>query len=94
MSLKDTYIERIQAKLDQWSAELDKLEAKARDAKAGAKVSLQEHIDVLSQKRDDAKARLKEIRESSNGAWEDLKEGAEGAFDSLREAINKAKSHF
>ncbi len=94
MSLKDTYIEKIQAKLDQWSAELDKLEAKARDAKADVKVSLQGHIDVLSQKRDDAKAKLKEIRQSSNGAWEDLKEGAEGAFDSLREAINKAKSHF
>jgi chromosome segregation ATPase len=94
MSLKDTYLEQIQAKLDQWSADLDKLEAKARDAKADVKVSLQEHIDVLRQKRNDAKARLKEIRESSNGAWEDLKEGLEGAFGSLREAINKAKSHF
>ncbi len=94
MSLKNAYAEKLQAKMDQWSAELDLLEAKARGAKADTKLTLQEHINVLRLKRDEAKAKLKEIRDASDEAWEDLKVGLEDAFDSLKEALGRAKSHF
>jgi len=45
MSLKDAYVQKLQAKSDEWHAEIDKLKAKADSAKADAKIEYYKQIE-------------------------------------------------
>ena len=36
MTSRDEYVEKAKAQLDQWNTEIDKLQAKMKDAEAGA----------------------------------------------------------
>lgn len=94
MSNRDAYVEKLKAQLDQWNAEIDKLEAKGRELQADAQVSYNKRLEDLRIRRDAAAAKLKEIQEAGESAWEDLKAGTEMAWDSLREAVSSAWSHF
>lgn len=94
MSNRDAYVAKLKAQLDQWNAEIDKLEAKGRELQADTQVSYNEKLENLRTRRDEATAKLKELQTASEGAWEDLKAGTEMAWDSLREAVSSAWSHF
>ena len=91
---RDAYLEKAKAQLDEWNADLDKLEAKSRGAKADAKIKYDEQLTALRQRRDKAKQKFAEIQSASEDAWESLKQGAEDAWNSLKEAVTKAKSQF
>ena len=94
MTTRHEYIEKLKNKLDEWDADIDALEEKAEHAKADLKFEYEDQLATLRRQRDDARLKLSEIKNASEGAWEDLKEGADEAWDSLKEAINKALSHF
>lgn len=91
---RDAYLEKAKAQLDEWNADLDKLEARAREAKADAKIKYDEQITAVRERRDNANQKFAEIQSASEDAWENLKQGAEDAWSSLKEAITKAKSQF
>jgi hypothetical protein len=94
MTSRHEYIDKLKDKLDEWDADIDKLEELATKAKAGLKFELEDQITSLKIKRDIAKLKLSEIRDASEEAWEDIKTGAEEAWDDLKDAIEKARSHF
>jgi uncharacterized coiled-coil DUF342 family protein len=94
MSKRDAYVKKVQAKLDEWNAEIDKLEAKARAAQADAQIDLQQRVAELRSKRDEMTVKLQRLRDATEGAWEDLKAGLELAWEALGEAVHSAKSHF
>ncbi|SHK07582.1 hypothetical protein SAMN02745216_02842 [Desulfatibacillum alkenivorans DSM 16219] len=94
MEKKDAYVVKMQAKLDEWSADIDRLEAKAKNAKADAQINYREQIEELQARRKLARERLMKMRESGTDAWADLKTGFEQAVDSLGDAIKAAKSRF
>ena len=74
MSNREEYIEKTKAKLDQWNAEIDKMQARMEEAQADAKIEYQKQLKGMRKQRDEAEARLKELRESSDAAWEDISE--------------------
>lgn len=47
MSEKDAYVEKMKAKLDEWNAEIDKLQAKAKQAEADAEIQYNDEISAL-----------------------------------------------
>ncbi|MFC3285976.1 coiled coil domain-containing protein [Litchfieldella rifensis] len=94
MRNREAYEQKLQAKLDEWQAEVDKLKARAQGAQADARIEYQEEIDRLESYRDEARQKLAELREASDDAWEDLKDGAERAWDSASEAFKSARSRF
>jgi predicted nucleic acid-binding Zn-ribbon protein len=94
MSEKDAYVEKLKARLDEWSAALDNLEAKARKAGADAKSGSEDQIKALRQQRDSAKAKLAEVQSASGDAWEDLQKGLDSMLDALQEGLEKATSRF
>ena len=91
---RDVYVEKMKAKLDEWNAEIDKLEAKARQAKADARVGYREQVDALKKKKATLSERVDDLRQSGEGAWKDIKTGIELAADSLSEALRSAQSRF
>jgi hypothetical protein len=80
MSQKEAYIQKLQAKFDQWDAEIAKLTAKAKQADADARVEYHERIDDLQTKRKEVEEKVDELRQAGDAAWEDLKVGVEIPF--------------
>ena len=68
--------------------------AKVDEAEADAKINYQKQIDGMRAQRDDAEAKLKELREASDDAWHDMKSGFDKAWDSLTSSFNSAMSRF
>lgn len=94
MSKRSEYVEKMKTKLDEWNADIDKLEARAKIAEAELKTDYQEQIAVLKRQRDEAKVKLKTLESASDEAWEDIKTGVEMAWSSLNSAVNSALSRF
>lgn len=94
MSMKEAYEKKLQAKLDEWSADIDKLKARADSAEADAQLEYYKQIEELRSMRDDAKKKLEELQQAGDDAWEDLKAGIDSAWDSLGSSIKSAMSRF
>ncbi|MDY0094257.1 MAG: coiled coil domain-containing protein [Candidatus Vecturithrix sp.] len=94
MSNKELYQQKLQAQLDEWEAELNKLRAKASGASADAKLEMNQQIEDMQAKIDEGKAKLSELAETSDDAWDSIKEGVESAWDSLKSGFREAISKF
>lgn len=94
MSMKEAYEKKIQAQLDEWGAEIDKLKARADAAEADAQLKYYKEIEELRTMQDDARGKLAELKEAGDDAWEDLKAGIDSAWVSLSSAVKSATSRF
>ena len=94
MSTRDQYIEKFKAKLDEWNAEIDRLEARGRQAEADSRIKYEKELSDLREKRDAAREKLEEIQHSSDDAWQDLKRGADDAWSAARDALAQAAERF
>lgn len=90
MSDKEAYERKLEAKLEEWQADIDKLRAQAKEAGADAQIRYQQQIDELRKYRDDMEARLAEMREAQSAAWTDIKGGVDKAWDDMSKAMQDA----
>lgn len=94
MTDKQTYEKKLEAKLHEWQADIDKLKAKAEGASADAQASYKEELSDLRSKRDAVHSKLNEVKDASGDAWSDVKSGADAAWDSMSSAMKSAWSRF
>ncbi|QSR34526.1 coiled coil domain-containing protein [Marinobacterium iners] len=94
MAMKEAYEKKLQAQLDEWSAEIDRLKAKADSQEADAQLKYYKEIEELRSLQAAANDKLVELKDSSDDAWEDLKAGVDSARDSLGHALRSAASRF
>lgn len=94
MSLKDKYLNKLKNQLDAWSADIDALEVRAREADAELHVLYEAQISMLKTKRDEAQVKLALLRSSAGDAWQELKKGSDEAWESIRHAIVEARRKF
>ncbi len=94
MENREAYIEKFNAQLKEIRADLDKLDAKARQSEADLKIKYQDQIEDLKRKQIEAQAKLDEIKNSSGDAWQELKAGADVAFENLKISWNNAWEKF
>ena len=94
MSAKEAYEKKLQAQIDEWQADIAKLEAKAGKASADTQIEYHRRVDELKKKKQAAQEKLDDVRQSSEDAWEDLKSGADMAVKSLGQAVKSAAARF
>lgn len=94
MGNKELYQQKMQAKLDGWKAEVDKLKARASGSSADVQLKMNKHIKELEIRIAEGKLKLSELASAGEGAWETVKDGLESAWDSLRSAVSDAASKF
>lgn len=94
MNDKELYQQKMQARLDEWKAEVDKLKAKASGASADVQLDMNKQIKVLERSIEEGKAKLSELAEASEDAWGSIKDGVESAWDSLKSAATDAAGKF
>lgn len=91
---KKIYEQKIQAQLDEWEAEIDKLKAKADQAEADARLKYYNQIEELQARHEEAAEKLAELKAASSDAWKDIKAGLENARVQLDNAMRNAASRF
>jgi phage host-nuclease inhibitor protein Gam len=91
---KKAYIEKLEAKLKEWTAEFDKLKEKAGSSEAKIKEEYHKKIEDLRPRIEDIKIRIQKLKESSGDTWEKLKSGTVKAWHEMKGAIDKATSKF
>lgn len=94
MNMKESYQQKLQAQMDEWNSEIDKLKAKADKADAEIKIEYYKKIDDLRVKQQEATDKLAGLVSASDDAWEELKAGIESAWFTLGESIDRAKEKF
>ncbi len=94
MSMKKAYQHKLEAQLDEWSAEIDQLKIKADKAEADAQLEYYKQIEELRSMQEVASSKLTELKEASDDAWEDLKAGMDRAWSTLGNALKSANSRF
>jgi len=94
MKSRDEYIRTMQAKLEEWNAEIDILSAKAGEVKADVRKEYVEQIESLKAKQTAARQKIEELQHAGESAWGDVKSGIDLAWTALGEAIDSARSRF
>ena len=94
MSSRDEYLQKFKTQLDEWNADIDKLQARAREAQADAQAQYHEQIKALQEMRDDALSRYNEMQNATVEAWDALAEGAEKTWQTWVDTFDKARSKF
>jgi len=88
---KEAYQEKMQAKLHEWNATIEKLKAQINSAKADAKLQYQNKLNVVLQKKENYQAKLDALQKASKDSWENIKNDIDQATDDFRAALNKVK---
>ncbi len=94
MKLKDEYVAKLKTQLDDWSADIDELEVQANLAKAELRDKYNEHLSVLKSKHHDAKSKVIEIQNATEGAWTELKKGSDIIWDDVKNTLEEARKKF
>ena len=94
MDKKEAYQDKLQARLDEWKAEIAKLRAKADGAQANARLKYMEEVDELRAHQKKAEARMEELQRAQGEAWKDMKSGMEAAWDEMGDAMKRAWKRF
>ncbi|MDF1584473.1 MAG: hypothetical protein RQ733_13375 [Methyloprofundus sp.] len=94
MSVKQAYEKKMQAQLDEWSAEIKKLKAKAEYAEADVEIKYHKQIEELQAMQKAASEKLTNLKDAGDDAWEELKVGIENSCDSLGSTLKSVSSKF
>lgn len=84
MESKELYQKKVQAHLDEWKAEVDKLKAKAQGASAEAQIEWNKQIEFLEGKMKEGKAKLSELANTGDEAWDSMKSAFRDALDKIK----------
>ncbi|MEN9202409.1 MAG: hypothetical protein Q6K80_01765 [Thermostichus sp. DG_1_6_bins_120] len=85
------YQSQMRSRLDEIIAQIEKLEASAKQAEDEAK---SKRLEVLKLKRAAFEERLQSLQNSSGEAWEELRSGLESAWGELQSALDSAFAKF
>lgn len=94
MSLKDEYLNKLKKQLEEWGADIDTLEVRARQADEELHEMYNAHLAGLKARRDEAEVRLALLRDSAGDAWHELRKGSDEAWESIKHAIAEARKKF
>ncbi len=90
METRETYRQKYEAQIHEWSAKLEGLIAHTDKLTAQAKLDAKPRLDALHLKIEAAKARLHEIADATDDKWEEVKKGAEHAWHEVKGAVEGA----
>jgi uncharacterized protein (DUF111 family) len=94
MEIQDAYKQKKAAQLKQWSAQINLLEAKVKNARADMKIKRAEELHQLRVKQRAAFEKMKELGKTSGEAWEQVKETADKIWRELKTGVVDAHYKF
>ncbi len=92
MTSRDEYLEKFKAKLDEWNADIDKLEARTREAQADVQAQYESQLKALREMRDDALEQYSQMQNVAVDAWDAMVQGTEKAWQAWVGAFEEARA--
>jgi chromosome segregation ATPase len=74
---REAFVEKLEARMHEWSARFEDLKARVRKVASTRRAEHAEQIAALQARRDEAKGKIRQLREAGGHAWEELREAAE-----------------
>ncbi len=81
--------ERLSNEIQRLEARVELAKAQLAKEKADAKVEMRSLLGAVESKREEARERLSQLRESGSDAWDEASEGASKAWQELKVAYNE-----
>lgn len=94
MEKENLYRQKMDAQLKEWSAQIDLLEAKIKNAGADVKLKQSQEIQVLREKQQAAEEKMHELGRASGAAWEQVKQTSDQVWADLKAGLHDAQSRF
>ncbi len=94
MTSRDEYLQKFKANLDEWNAEIDKLEGRAREVQDDVQAQYDRQLTALRELRDDAQKKYSEMQSITAEAWDVMVQGTEKAWQAWENAFEDARSKF
>ena len=88
---RDAYVQKLKAQLDEWNADINKLEAKSDQAEAGAKIEYHKRIADLRARLKEVGDKIGELQQTGEEPWEDLKQGLENSWEHSQGKFHKSQ---
>jgi len=90
MSDKDSYRKKTLAKMEEWNAEIDKLEARADRAGSDVQLEYFEQLKRLRALQEEATGKLDELDDADDDSWESARDDVDIAVNAVERAVNVA----
>ncbi|HAF44273.1 MAG TPA: hypothetical protein DCK83_04835 [Gallionellaceae bacterium] len=94
MNIQTAYKQKREAQLNEWSAQLNLMEAKLENVGADMRVKRAEQIQALRNQQRGASEKMQELGKASGEAWEEVKSTADKIWDDLKSGMAEAHSKF
>lgn len=94
MCMKEQYEQKLQAQLDEWNAQIDKLKVKIVSAEADTQLEYNKQIEELKSMQEVAINKLAKLKNASDKEWEELKSRTYSEWDYLGNAVKEATPKF
>jgi hypothetical protein len=89
---KQAYVDKVDAQMREWRAQIEELNARADKASAEKKIEYNKKIDNLLVQLREMESRTQMLREAQSDAWEKVKDGVDSAWKDLKKGISDAVS--
>lgn len=83
MNKKDLYKQKLQAQLDEWQADVNKMKAQLGGASVGAKLEINQELNQLEGKLAEGREKLEELSQATEENWENLKESIDETWEGI-----------
>lgn len=94
MTTKEAYREKLETRLKEWAARLDRFKAKAQKATAEVRIKYKDELENLGTTRAVVLNLLQELGKRSESAWRDIKNQGERVRVKVRKSMEKTAVHF
>ncbi len=92
MAKRDEYVERVKKRLDEWNADIKKMEDAYEKAEAGARLRLKEQIQSLRRHREEAQEQVRRIEDAAEEVWHEIARGAEEAWKLIGDVFARQRA--
>lgn len=91
---RQAYVAKLKAKIDEWNAEIDRLQSRADQIRSDSRTEYQNQVDALREKRNELEQRVETLRQAGEGAWKELRSGSDRARRAMDKAVRSAAARF
>ena len=94
METKEAYKKKLEAQLNEWSAQINLLSAKAKNKGADVNLQLAKTLEDLQAKQSAVTKKIKELDDAGSEAWVTVSVTAEKVLNDLKKGVGEALSKF
>lgn len=89
-------IREMQAQLDKWEKEIEKLKAQAETETANPEIQLKYYklIEILRSRQKDVREKLAQLKHTEEDDWKDLKQGIGSSWKSIKTTLSDTGKAF